>query len=115
MSHYAESYRLTRVLFLGTGLLVAALLLWISLNQPTPSLHQVSGMVLEVNIGQGQGLRSGSSVQLATARIRLEDGRETRVLLQSPLPEIGQKLILIEARYADGERRYRLDPQANLP
>jgi len=78
-------------------------------GQPPPEMAVVTATVLEINRGEAEGRRSGGTVTLVTARLRLEDGTQARVLIQGAEPEVGDTVSLIESRHADGSRRYRLE------
>ena len=102
--HYVRN----RVL-LAIACLVAAIVAAVLLTPDgNPDTRVVTGTVVEVNVGQGESLRSGSTVTLVTARVALDSGEEVRVLVGGPPLETGQRVPLVESRHPDGTVRYRL-------
>ncbi|KGK41057.1 hypothetical protein LH51_17430 [Nitrincola sp. A-D6] len=108
-STYAHNYRLIRTVVPLLILVIAALLFWSPSPDPeTLQTRSVTGQVVEVNTGEGEVLRSGQTVRMTTARVRLPNGDETRVLVQRQPLAVGDTVELIEARDAEGRVRYRL-------
>ncbi|HES77040.1 MAG TPA: hypothetical protein ENO09_08575 [bacterium] len=105
--NYAERYRYRRVVWFIPVLLVLFFLLWQETREPAPVLSDVQGRVMEVNTAESQGLR-GSSVHMTTARVRVEDGYEARVLVMGQNLRVGDEVTLTESRREDGSRHYSL-------
>lgn len=109
MSNYANQYRLIRTVIPLLILIIAAVyFLFPSSNRDLVESIAVVGTVIEVNTGEGQSLRTEQTVRMTTARIRLANGDETRLLVQSQRLSEGDLVELIEMRYDDGRVRYRL-------
>ena len=108
-SSYAHNYRLIRAVIPLLILVIAAMLFWSPTPDPeTLETRPVTGQVVEVNTGEGEALRSGQTVRMTTARIRLPNGDETRVLVQRQQLAVGDAIELIETRDAEGRVKYRL-------
>lgn len=108
-SSYANNYRLLRTVIPLLILVIAALLFWSPSPDPeTLETRPVIGEVIEVNTGEGESLRSGQTVRMTTARVRLPNGDETRVLVQRQQLVVGDSVELLESRDAEGRVRYRL-------
>lgn len=105
--NYAERYRYRRVVWFIPVLLVLFFLLWQETREPAPILRYVQGRVIEVNTAESQGLR-GSSVQMTTARVRVEEGYETRVLVMGQNLRVGDAVTLTESLREDGSKHYSL-------
>lgn len=113
-SRLAENHRKWRAL-LAIVLLVAILAVFSadpfgSLDRETAAspARAVEGTVMEVNSGEGQSLRSGNTVRMVTARIALDDGAETRILLNRITLQPGERITLLETVRADGTRHFKL-------
>ena len=109
MTPYAYRYIRNRMVFAIILLLLALSAAWLFFPQGKPEVNRVTGTVVEVNRGQAEGRHSGT-VTLITARIRLEDGSQTRILINGTPPSVGETVHLNEQVYPNGERRYRLTP-----
>ncbi|QEW05948.1 hypothetical protein [Nitrincola iocasae] len=107
-SSYANNYRLIRAMVPLLILVIAVLVFWSPSPDPDSlETRSVTGQVIEVNTGEGEALRSGQTVRMTTARVRLPNGDETRVLVQRQQLAVGDSVELIEARDADGRVKYR--------
>ena len=108
-SSYASNYRLLRTVIPLLIIVIAALVFWSPTPDPeTLETRSVTGQVVELNTGEGETLRSGQTMRMTTARVRLPNGDETRVLVQRQQLAVGDAVELIEVRDAEGRVRYRL-------
>lgn len=108
-SSYAHNYRLIRTVIPLLILVIVAMLFWSPTPDPeTLEIRSVTGQVVEVNTGEAEALRSDQTVRMTTARIRLPNGDETRVLVQRQQLAVGDAIELIETRDAEGRVKYRL-------
>jgi hypothetical protein len=102
-------YRRNRAI-LAVACLIAAIaagfLMWPGRATDTRLL---TGVVMEINAGDGRSLRTGSTASLVTAAIALDDGQRVRVLAAGVTPRPGERVTLRESRYTDGSVRYRLE------
>jgi hypothetical protein len=94
--------------------LSAAFALW-HFPSDKPEKRSVMGTVLELNQGTTTSFRTGQEATLVTARVRLDDGQEVRLMVLGRRPQNGQRVSVIEQRYADGELRYTLAPLEDAP
>jgi hypothetical protein len=94
-----------RVGLIGLGVLLVALA-FLSRHNP-PARERVDAIIIEVD----RGTHADNPIALFTARVRLKDGAEARVVVHEPLPAVGEHVRLIENRHADGNPRYRLVPR----
>jgi len=106
----ASAYIRNRVIFLAVVLLLAVFLARTFFPYETPTIRRVQATVIEINRGEGQSLRTGSTAVMTTARVRLPDQAETRVLITGQPPEPGQVVELSEHRFRDGNVRYSYSP-----
>jgi hypothetical protein len=93
-----------RLGLVGLVALVAGLA-WLSGRQPAVS-ERVVARVVAVD----RGTHEHNPVALFTARVRLEDGSDARIVVHEPLPAVGDHVELIAQRHGDGSLRYRLAP-----
>ncbi len=105
---YANRYVINRLVFALVMLLLALLFARLFFPQGEPEQERISGLVIEVNQGETQSLRSGNRVELVTARLRLEDGNETRLGFFHRRPRVGETVQVLRLHYPNGEIRYRL-------
>jgi len=101
-------YIRNRIIFLAVVLLLAVFTSRALFPPEAPTIRRVQATVIEINRGEGKSFRSGGTAVMTTARVRLPDQTETRVLVTGQLPELGQVIELSELRYADGSLRYRV-------
>lgn len=100
-------------MFLAVILILAVFIGRTFFPQEAPTIRRVQATVIEINRGEGQSFRTGGTAVMTTARVRLPDQAETRVLITGPSPEPGQAIELNEQRYPDGTLRYSL-PRAGF-
>ncbi|MDD3610731.1 MAG: hypothetical protein PHI49_13415 [Halothiobacillaceae bacterium] len=107
---YAERYRNLRVQVVIIGLLVILGYLVLRGTDAPVAQREVQGTVTEIHTGQAESPRGGS-IQMTTARIRIDAETETLLLVppQTQL-NVGDTVALVEERNASGERRYRFAP-----
>jgi hypothetical protein len=107
---YAYQYVRNRVVFaLVMVAISAAFALWY-FPSDKPEIRSVMGTVIELNQGSTTSIRTGQEAELVTARVQLDDGQEVRLMVLGRRPQSGQRVSVIERRYADGQRRYTLAP-----
>lgn len=105
---YAYQYVRNRVVFaLVMVTLSAAFALWY-FPSDKPEKRSVMGTVIELNQGTTTSFRTGQEATLVTARVRLDDGQEVRLMVLGRRPHSGQRVSVIEQVYPSGERRYVL-------
>ncbi|HES76790.1 MAG TPA: hypothetical protein ENO09_07285 [bacterium] len=80
---------------------------WQEKRESAPILTEVQGRVLEVTTAESQGL-NGRAVQMTTARVHVEGGGETRVLVMGHTLQVGDEVVLTESLREDGAKRYSL-------
>lgn len=114
LTRLAEQHRKWRAL-LAIVLLLVILLVFLperpgqtGTSAGAVTSRTMEGKVVEINTGEGQSLRSGNTVRMSTARIALDDGVETRVLLTGRSLQLGERVTLRETVRADGTRHFRL-------
>lgn len=104
---YADNYVRTRVVFVLVMLVLVLSAMLLLRPSGTPEEQRVSGVVVEVNRGEGEGLRSGQSASLVTARIAFENGQETRLPFFDREPQVGEQIAIMRLTFPNGEIRYR--------
>lgn len=109
----ARAYIRNRLVFLCIILLIAVFTARFLFPQGEPVVQRVQGIIIEINQGEGESLRTGTSTTLTTARVQLPDGSETRVMVSGASLQPGQRIQLIEQRFPDGTLRYSY-PRAEL-
>ncbi|PSF12921.1 hypothetical protein [Marinobacter shengliensis] len=109
----ARAYIRNRIVFLCIILLIAVFTARFLFPQGEPVVQRVQGIIIEINQGEGESLRTGTSTTLTTARVLLPDGSETRVMVSGASLQPGQRIQLIEQRFPDGTLRYSY-PRAEL-
>ena len=90
--------KLSRAVFVALALLIA--LLWTLWQWPAPRISQVkqTGQVM-------------SAVKGGMMRIKMDNGKQVRVLTPNPVPKPGDSLPMILEIYEDGAMRATVDPE----
>lgn len=87
------------------GLLVLLTVLVLLSRQTPTARDRMEAVIIAVD----RTTHEANPIAMFTARVRLEDGDEARIVVHEPLPAVGDSVQLIENRHTDGNPRYRLD------
>ncbi|MFO7580924.1 hypothetical protein [Guyparkeria sp.] len=102
MSDYATHYRLIRAIGAVVVLVPAILIVLLFFNDEPRQTRAVTATVLE------SPSAGGSAGTLPVVLVRLESGAEVRLYAGNRAISPGETVTLLETRYDDGERRFRL-------
>ncbi|MBT1449669.1 hypothetical protein KJ365_02155 [Glaciecola sp. XM2] len=105
---YAYYYRRNRVIFVIIMLLLT-IGAWLWLRQSGEvTISQTTGVIMEVNQGTTNSVRTGNNVTFMTARIKLEDGAVINAPVFGMRLSQGDRVSVIVRTESDGAARYKI-------
>ena len=103
--NYARSYRLTRAIGTALALFAAIAMMWWAGRGGPPRRVNVVGTIEEVF----KSPAAGDAARIS--RVRMEDGREARVIVPVFAVQVGREIPLVIEVYRDGDEAVMFDAE----